>query len=721
MKSRWNGAAAPAGALAQCAYAARLLGEDPTLALAGCGSVSAKLVEPDLWGVDQAILYVSGGDADLAALTAADLVPLRRDELGRLAQLPDLPAARLAGEMAVRVLAPGAPQPPLAALLHALLPDKFVFYLYPDALLAITNTPSAADHVRRLYGATAAVLPYARPGLPLAQALAGALEGAVGPDTAGLVLLRQGLIAFGETALAAYERMINLVNRAEDYLREQGAWQITVPDLPPPEVPPRDELDGSGKPKVPQRDELDGSGKAEVPPSDELAALRKAAASQRDELAALRKAAATQRGELAALRKAAASQRGELAGLRKAASAAAGFPVIMATHSDALSLHFARRDDLAEIVQRGPVAPWHAQITRGAALRLPLLGRDAAAFGAAGEQDGEACPDGLDVLPRVILDPELGLCTIGRSAEVAVRVAEVYRHTIEIILRAETLEEYRPTSVQEVGVVEFGEPGGGKLSPGSSPLFAGEVALVTGAASGIGQACIQSFLDRGAAAVGLDVNPDIVGMLDRPDYLGLCCDVTDEAAVCAALEATVRAFGGLDMLVLNAGVFPAGRRIDSLSLEEWNRVMRVNLDANLTLLREAHPLLKLAPAGGRVVINGSRNVLAPGPGAAAYSTSKAALTQLARVAALEWGQDNIRVNMIHAHAVFDTGIWTPEVLCARAEHYGLTVEEYKTKNVLCAEITSHDVAELVAEMCGPLFAKTTGAQVPIDGGCDRVI
>ena len=149
--------------------------------------------------------------------------------------------------------------------------------------------------------------------------------------------------------------------------------------------------------------------------------------------------------------------------------------------------------------------------------------------------------------------------------------------------------------------------------------------------------------------------------------------------------------------------------------------MRINLDANVTLLREAYPLLKNAPRYGRVVINASRNVPAPGPGAAAYSASKSALTQLGRVAALEWGKSGVRVNMIHPHAVFDTGIWTEEVLQSRAAKYGISVEEYKTNNVLGVELTSHDVGELVAEVCGPLFSKITGAQIPIDGGSDRVI
>jgi NAD(P)-dependent dehydrogenase (short-subunit alcohol dehydrogenase family) len=245
--------------------------------------------------------------------------------------------------------------------------------------------------------------------------------------------------------------------------------------------------------------------------------------------------------------------------------------------------------------------------------------------------------------------------------------------------------------------------------------------LVTGAASGIGKACVQAFLARGAAVVGLDLDAAVQSLHKRADYLGIACDVTEATQVQAALEKAVRTYGGLDMLVLNAGIFPGGTRIEALGDGEWQRVMRVNLDANLALLREAHALLKRAPRHGRVIVIGSKNVPAPGPGAAAYSASKAALTQLARVAALEWGGDGIRVNTLHPNAVFDTGIWTEEVLAQRARHYGLSVEEYKTNNVLHVEVKSRDVAELAAEMCGPLFAKTTGAQVPVDGGNDRVI
>jgi NAD(P)-dependent dehydrogenase (short-subunit alcohol dehydrogenase family) len=252
-------------------------------------------------------------------------------------------------------------------------------------------------------------------------------------------------------------------------------------------------------------------------------------------------------------------------------------------------------------------------------------------------------------------------------------------------------------------------------------IFAGEVVLITGAASGIGKACVDSFLARGASVAGLDINQTVRELMDRKNCLGIVSDISDEQSVIKAVNKTVETFGSLDMLVLNAGVFPGGCNISSIGLDEWRRVMSVNLDANLIIMREAYPHLKAARKTGRVVINGSRNVHAPGPGAAAYSTSKAALTQLGRVAAMEWGGDGIRVNMMHAHGVFDTGIWTEEVLQSRASHYGMSVEDYKANNILKVEINSHDAAELAAEMCGPLFAKTTGAQVPIDGGNNRVI
>jgi NAD(P)-dependent dehydrogenase (short-subunit alcohol dehydrogenase family) len=417
--------------------------------------------------------------------------------------------------------------------------------------------------------------------------------------------------------------------------------------------------------------------------------------------------------------------RGEIATLRAAVSRAAGSPLVLAVHDDDRSLAFARREDAARISQQGPATPDHVIRTK----RVPMLGRDVDAYVAGyREYFQRNAPSArepktmLDPAPRVILDAELGLVTTGRSARDASVVADVYRHTMDIIERATALGGWRALGERELFEVEYWDLEQAKLRAGGAPPpMSGEVALVTGAASGIGKAVAASLLARGAAVAGLDLSPAVEHAQRGAAWLGVPCDLTDAGALDAALDRAVRAFGGIDMLVLNAGVFPASRRIDGLADGEWRRVFEVNLDANLRLLREAQPLLTRAPRGGRVVVVGSRNVPAPGPGAAAYSASKAALTQLARVAALEWAESGVRVNMVHPDAVFDTGIWTPEVLEARARSYGMTVDQYRTRNLLRTEVRSADVAELVAELCGPLFAKTTGAQIPIDGGNDRVI
>ena len=416
----------------------------------------------------------------------------------------------------------------------------------------------------------------------------------------------------------------------------------------------------------------------------------------------------------------------ELATLRRDVALTAGWAVVMSTHSDPKFLAFARSSNVSDVSQQGPATPDHILRTK----RLPMLGRNVQAYAGAYREyfsrhavSAKESKTMLDPAPRVILDDEFGLCCVGRSAKEAGIARDLYSHTIDVISRAEALGGYRALSERELFQFEYWDLEQAKVRrAGLPPVFGGEIALVTGAASGIGRACVETLLKRGAAVVGLDIDPNVATCAgSRPDYLGLHCDVTSEGAVANALEAGVRAYGGLDMLILNAGVFPAGTPIEKLGTEEWRTVLSVNLDANLTLMRECHPLLTLAPTGGRVVVIGSKNVAAPGPGAAAYSASKAALTQLARVAALEWGGSGIRVNVLHPNAVFDTGLWTEEVLKARAESYGLSIEAYKRNNVLKTEVRSMDVGELAAELCGPAFAKTTGAQIPVDGGNARVI
>jgi rhamnose utilization protein RhaD (predicted bifunctional aldolase and dehydrogenase)/NAD(P)-dependent dehydrogenase (short-subunit alcohol dehydrogenase family) len=661
MHSRWQDSEAQQfeGALGQRVYTSRLLGQDHSLVLHGGGNTSVKIRERNIFGDEEDILYVKGSGWDLETIEAPGFAPVRLERVLRLVTLERLSDSRMVQELRAAMTDPSAPTPSVETILHALLPYRFVDHTHADALLAITNTADGEKRVREIYGDSAVVLPYVMPGFDLARVAAQRFPKESGPNTVGMVLLNHGFFSFGATAREAYERMIDLARRAEEYLQRQSAWHVGAPESVTPGPVPTVE-------------------------------------------------------------------RAQVAALRQRASEAAGFPLIMATHADPMSLAFARRSDLAEISQRGPATPDHVIRTK----RSAQLGRDVAQFRAAYESYFEehaantAAPlKMLDSGPRVILDRELGVITLGRSAQDAAIAFDVYQHTIEVVLCATALGGYRALAAADIFAVEYWDLEQAKLRRLPAPtMFSGEIALVTGAASGIGKAAVEAFLRRGAAVVGLDINTSVVELFGkRRDFLGVPGDVSRAENLEAALDATVDAFGGLDMLVLNAGIFPASRRIEALPLGEWRRVMEVNLDANLALLSAAHSLLKCAPRGGRVLVIGSKNVAAPGPGAAAYSASKAALNQLARVAALEWGNDRIRVNIVHPNAVFDTGIWTEDILRTRAENYGLSVDAYKKNNVLSVEITSRDVAELAAEMCGPLFARTTGAQVPIDGGNDRVI
>jgi rhamnose utilization protein RhaD (predicted bifunctional aldolase and dehydrogenase)/NAD(P)-dependent dehydrogenase (short-subunit alcohol dehydrogenase family) len=421
-----------------------------------------------------------------------------------------------------------------------------------------------------------------------------------------------------------------------------------------------------------------------------------------------------------------AVSRTDLAELRREVSSAAGRPLVMQRHSDAAVRRFIARPDLASLAKRGPLTPDHVIRTKP----FPLVGRNVAEFAAAyaayfarHAPHARTEPTMLDPAPRIILDQELGLITVGTSARDAQVVADIYHHTMPVLeLAEERLGGYVALPPERLFEVEYWELEQAKLRrAGEPPPLAGTVALVTGAASGIGRACAQALLARGSAVAGLDVSPDVETSFEGPAWRGLVADVTDEDSVGVALDRAVEAFGGVDTAVVAAGVFGPSVPIAELGEGQWRSVLSVNVDSVASLLRNLHPLLARSPIGGRVVVIGSKNVAAPGRGAAAYSASKAALVQLSRVAALEWADDGIRVNLVHPDAVFDTGLWTPALLAERASRHGVDVETYKRRNLLRTTITSEEVARAVVALCDDTFPATTGAQIPIDGGNERVI
>ena len=656
MKSLWSDAEAAKydGPLGPRVYTSRLLGRDKSLVLHGGGNTSVKLRDKNLFGEEEDILYVKGSGWDLETIEAPGFTPVALGYVKRLATLPRLSDPQMVNELNTHMLRAGAPSPSVETILHAILPHKYVDHTHADAVLSVSNAPEGEKRVREIYGDRVVVIPYIMAGFDLAAYCAREFPKQAGSNTIGMVLLSHGIFSFSADARESYERMIELVSMAEEYLQRKKAWHVVPGDAKRPSF-----------------------------------------------------------------------KRQDIASLRRAMSDQAGFPMVLRANQEEKFLAFAQRKDVEKLSQQGPATPDHVIRTKP----FPMLGRDVLGYGKKYREYFERLSAKakekktmLDTAPRMALDAELGLVAAGRTAKDTAIVEELYDHTIDVILRAEALGGWRALDQSHTFDIEYWDLEQAKLrKAGSPPPFAGEVVLVTGAASGIGKACVTAFLKRGAAVVALDRNPAIETMWQRPDVLGLTVDLTDAAVLETALDNAVKRFGGIDMLVLNAGIFPASQPLQEVTLEAWKQAMTVNVDAQLRILQLLHPLLKLAPRGGRIVVIGSRNVPAPGPGAAAYSASKAALNQLARVAALEWAKDGIRINSLHPDAVYDTGLWSEDLLAQRAKAYNLTVEQYKKRNLLKTEVASSDVAELAAEMCGTLFGKTTAAQVPVDGGNERVI
>jgi rhamnose utilization protein RhaD (predicted bifunctional aldolase and dehydrogenase)/NAD(P)-dependent dehydrogenase (short-subunit alcohol dehydrogenase family) len=635
----------------------RLLGARADLVLHGGGNTSIKTTVTDVFGNDTAVVYVKGSGWDLATIEPRGFVPLRSDRLAQLLTLHSISDSGMMNELRLASLDSNAPDASVESLLHSFLPATAVLHSHADAIVTLSNLVDGEARVRELFGDRLVVVPYVMPGFDLAKKASALWAEQSTPDSLGMVLLNHGLFTVGETAEEAYDRHIILVTEAKEYA---------------------DRVAGASRPAV----------SAELAAPSESTALA-------------------------------------VAGLRAELSGAAGTPVILSRTTDVFVANFVGRDDLAAIATRGPLTPEHSIRTK----RIPQIGRDVDSYVAdyMSYVHDNGAGKGRSVIalspePRIILDPELGLLTVGRTAKDAAIATDIYKHTITVIDKATRISQYRALPAESIFVVEDWALEQAKLArEGDTRPFRGEVAIVTGAASGIGRACAEALLTAGAAVIGIDRDPGVAGTFSGAAWLGIPVDVTDVDAMRAAVYAGVDRFGGVDMLVMAAGIFAASEPIVQLDLSTWRRSMAVNADSAVSLLQIAHPFLKMAPAKGRVVLIATKNVAAPGPGAAAYSASKTAAAQVARVAALEWAEDGIRVNMCHPDAVFDTALWTPELIAARAAKYGVTEDEYKTRNLLHAEVTSARVASMVQLMCSDVFSCTTGAQIPVDGGNDRVI
>jgi rhamnose utilization protein RhaD (predicted bifunctional aldolase and dehydrogenase)/NAD(P)-dependent dehydrogenase (short-subunit alcohol dehydrogenase family) len=415
-----------------------------------------------------------------------------------------------------------------------------------------------------------------------------------------------------------------------------------------------------------------------------------------------------------------------IANIRHEVSKLYGKPVLAKSDNSPASTAFSNLQNLKKISNRGPITPDHIIRTK----RNPVvIGNDpqkdilnyANDYRSYFKKYNTGDNVMLDQAPRWAIIPGSGSLFFGPQLKQANIIMDIAQHTQKAIYQAEQLGGWKPLGKKELFEMEYWSLEQAKLKKaGSGKSMQGKVALVSGAANGIGKACVEHLIEAGAVVAALDIDPIIMDKFSNPGVLTIRCDMTKEIQIKKAVDQIISHFGGLDMIISNAGIFPKSATIENMEDKIWEKSLAVNVSSHQKLLQVCVPFLELGfdPA---VVIIGSKNVPAPGPGASAYSVAKAGLTQLGRIAALELGEKGIRVNIVHPNAVYDTAIWTDEVLEARSKHYGLTVKEYKTNNVLKVEVKSSDVAELAVAMLGKTFSKITGAQIPIDGGNDRVI
>ncbi|MDF1615392.1 bifunctional aldolase/short-chain dehydrogenase [Desulfurivibrio dismutans] len=689
MKNRYNHEEAQAFAasrpecsefLALRVYTSRLIGAEAELVLHGGGNTSVKDVAHNILGEEMEVLYIKGSGWDLATIEAAGFPALDLAWLRRLRALDRLSDEEMVNQFRTHLLDASAPGPSIETLVHAFLPHRFIDHTHADAIVTLTNRQRPEEHLRRALGEKIAILPFIMPGFPLAKAMAVAYE--QNPGIEAIILLNHGIFTFADEAEIAYRRMIDYVNRAEDYLTLAAGKPVTV-----------------------------SAAAIEVSesPAEILPLLRGALSRGTEDCRSFSLEWRRDPDLLTALARPDA---------RHLFTGGVLTPDhVIRTKNYPLWLDFAGAVDEAP--------------------RAAVLGRALAEYAAAYERYfAEQCAalqvekKRLDPMPRVIMIPGLGLLGAGDGPAAARIAADIASHTVRAKLRGEALGEYRELEAASIFAMEYWSLEQVKLGKGSPRLLEGRVALVTGGGGAMALGIADRLLAAGARVFLADIQPERLQMVvDKlrerfaPELVqGVEFDVTDPESVRSGLERLVAQTGGLDILVPNAGIAQVAR-LEDLRLADFRRVMAVNADGVLLTIREAAKIFRRQGCGGQIVINSSKNVFDPGASFGAYSASKAAAHQLGKIAALELAEIGVRVNMINADAVFDaegvsSGLWDlvgPERMRARnLDPEGLRAY-YRDRNLLKTEVKAEDVGNAVVFFAANL-TPTTGATLPVDGG-----
>lgn len=679
MQSRWSdaeareaieiyGAAGASEALALRVYTTRLLGSDPLLVLHGGGNTSLKTEMKDLAGEAHEVLCVKGSGRDMGAIDPSGLPAVRLAPLRKLRQREHLDDADMARVQRAYLLDPAAPSPSVEMLLHAFVPAKYVDHTHANAVLSLIDQPNGAEVANEVYGSRLGFVPYHRPGFGLAKAAAQVFD--ANPRVEGLILDKHGIFTFGGSAREAYERMIEMVSLAEARLKRGRKAVFKAAPLP----------------------------KA-IASLAEVAPILRGACSLKDDHVE--------------------------GGWRR---------LILEFRGGEAVLAFVNGKEIARYAQAGVITPDHTIRTKNWPLIVPAptagtlddfkrAVRKAVqdfivAYKAYFARNDARVGGGkimLDPLPRVILVPGLGLLGLGRSKADARIAADIAESAVHVITDAEAIGQFQSISEADMFDCEYWPPEQIKLGQAKELPLAGQVAAITGAGGAIGAATARAFAAAGAEVALLDVNE--AAAREKAQALGgsalaVACDVTDAASVAAAFDRVAETFGGVDIIVSNAGAAWQGR-IGEVDEAVLRKSFELNFYGHQRVAQAAVRIMLAQGTGGCLLFNVSKQAVNPGPNFGPYGLPKAATLFLVRQYAVDYGAEGIRANAVNADRI-RSGLLTDDFIKARSQARGVSEKDYMSGNLLGREVTADDVAQAFLHQA--LELKTTGDVTTVDGG-----
>lgn len=657
-------------------YRSHLLGADRAVCNIYGGNTGSKTIERDFRGQPVRTLWVKGSGSDLARMQRKDFAGLRMDDIEPLLERDAMTDEEMTAYLTQCLIAPNMPRQSIETLLHGFIPAAHTDHTHPDAVISLACSPNGKKWMRELYGERAAWVDYIRPGFTLSKQIGLAVRN--NPNIECVVMGKHGLVTWGNEPKATYSHTISIIQEAEDFISARANEKKVFGAMAP--------------------SQFNESGRREVA-NAVMPVLR----------------------------------------------GAAGIPRSILRFDDSPEvLNFVNSERAQELARIGAACPDHLVHTKRTPMfvawdgdnlqsLLSNLREEMSEYVVAykryfdeNKTDGDKM---FHPAPRVVLIPNVGMITTGKDAQLAQVSADLYHRAISVIGGSNALDEFNSLSAAESYAIEYWPLELYKLSqrPPDRELT-GRVAFITGAASGIGRATAYRLAHEGAHVVIADLNlegaqnvaSDITKRFGFKRGLAVQCNVTDEEQVANAFRETVRAYGGVDIVVNNAGLASSFAVTDT-TLAEWNKLFDVLAKGYFLVSREAFKIFQQQQLGGSVIFVASKNGLIASKNASAYNAAKAAEIHLARSLAEEGGAMRVRVNVVNPDAVLQgSSIWDAGWREARAKGMGVAPEQleetYRQRTTLKVNVYPEDIAEAILFFASDRSAKTTGGILNVDGG-----